>query len=151
MAEFVSTVDMPELPDGVENDVRDRIERLKSGTGGEKVHAIRTDLQEHMMNDASVFRTEESLASVQRVLGDLKSSYDDVSIDDKGSQFNYDLTEAMELGYLLDLAESLVVSARARTESRGAHYRDDHPLREDDHWMKHTLAYRESDGTIRLD
>jgi succinate dehydrogenase / fumarate reductase, flavoprotein subunit len=151
MAEFVNKVDMPEIRAGVESDVRDRIEKMKAGAGGEKVHAIRTELQEHMMNDASVFRTEESLASVQRVIGELKGAYENVTIDDKGSQFNYDLTEAMELGYLIELAEALVVSARARTESRGAHYRDDHPLREDDHWMKHTLAFQESDGSVRLD
>jgi succinate dehydrogenase / fumarate reductase flavoprotein subunit len=64
--------------------------------------------------------------------------------------FNYDVTEGLELGYLLDLAESLVVSARARTESRGGHWRNDHPLRDDANWMKHSLATRLDDGRVQL-
>jgi succinate dehydrogenase / fumarate reductase, flavoprotein subunit len=104
-----------------------------------------------MMADASVFRTEESLTSALGTVEELKQAYESVSIQDKGEIFNYDLTEALELGYLLDLAEALVVSARARTESRGAHSREDHTLRDDANWMKHTLAYRNDDGSVRLD
>ena len=63
----------------------------------------------------------------------------------------HDLTEALELGYLIELAKVTVAGARARTESRGAHFRDDHPLREDEHWMKHTLATRADGGGVRLD
>ena len=81
----------------------------------------------------------------------LDARYERATIQDKGEVFNYDLTEALELGYLLDLARCLVVAARARTESRGGHFRDDHPLREDEHWMRHSLAYRTDDGGVRLD
>ncbi len=70
---------------------------------------------------------------------------------DKGSVYNTDLMEAVELGFLLDCADTLVISARARTESRGGHYREDHPLRDDANWMKHSLAYRRDDGSIQLD
>jgi succinate dehydrogenase / fumarate reductase flavoprotein subunit len=59
--------------------------------------------------------------------------------------------EAFELGFLLDCSEALVAGALARDESRGGHYREDHPLRDDDHWLKHTLAYRQEDGTVRLE
>jgi succinate dehydrogenase / fumarate reductase flavoprotein subunit len=86
-----------------------------------------------------------------RVLDELKQRYAHATVDDKGAIFNYDLTEGLELGYLLDLAESLVVSARARTESRGGHWRNDHPIRDDANWMKHTLATRLDDGTVQLD
>jgi succinate dehydrogenase / fumarate reductase flavoprotein subunit len=151
MADWVQGADMPELPAEPEGDVRARIERMKGGTGGEKTAAIRAELQDHMMNKASVFRTEESLAAMASILDDLKSRYERVTIDDKGEIFNYDVTEALELGYLIDLAEALVVSARARTESRGAHFRDDHTLRDDANWMKHTLATRLEDGTVSLD
>jgi succinate dehydrogenase / fumarate reductase flavoprotein subunit len=151
MAEWVQGADMPELPAEPEGDVRARIERMKGGTGGEKTAAIRAELQDHMMDKASVFRTEESLAAMASILDDLKSRYERVTIDDKGEIFNYDVTEALELGYLIDLAEALVVSARARTESRGAHFRDDHTLRDDANWMKHTLATRLEDGTVSLD
>jgi succinate dehydrogenase / fumarate reductase, flavoprotein subunit len=151
MAEFVNQATMPELPKGVEDDVRGRIELLKAGTGTEKVADVREELQEHMQAKASVFRTADSLASARDAVRDLKARYANVAIDDKGEVFNYDLTEALELGYLLDLAEALAVSALARPESRGAHSRDDHPLRDDANWMKHTLATLESDGSVRLD
>jgi succinate dehydrogenase / fumarate reductase, flavoprotein subunit len=147
----VQGVGHAELPAEPEGDVRSRIERMKAGTGGEKVAAIRAELQDHMMDQASVFRTEESLGSMASILDDLKDRWERVTIDDKGEIFNYDVTEALELGYLIDLAEALVVSARARTESRGAHFRDDHTLRDDANWMKHTLATRLEDGTVSLD
>jgi succinate dehydrogenase / fumarate reductase, flavoprotein subunit len=153
MAEFVnrSDVDLPELPKGVEDDVRSRIEKMKAGSGGEKVAEIRTVLQNEMMDKASVFRSEESLSSVLQTVHELRERWDRVSIDDKGEIFNYDLTEALELGYLIDLAEALVVSAAARPESRGAHMRVDHPNRDDVNWMKHTLITREADGNVSLD
>ncbi|MDQ3353819.1 MAG: FAD-binding protein, partial [Actinomycetota bacterium] len=150
MAAFVTEAAQPSLPAGVESDVRDRIEAMKGGAGAEKVGWVRHELQAAMMERASVFRTEESLASMGELLGELRSRYDAVSIDDSGSVFNFDLTEALELGYLLDLAEALVVSARARTESRGAHFRDDHPTRDDATWLRHTLARRQPDGSVAL-
>jgi succinate dehydrogenase / fumarate reductase flavoprotein subunit len=103
-----------------------------------------------MTAKASVFRTEESLRSVLATIAGLKSRYQHTSVSDKGAAFNYELTEAVELGYLLELAESLAVAALARTESRGAHFRDDHPLRDDANWMRHTLVSRAEDGTIEL-
>lgn len=151
MAEYVQTVPLPDLPKGVEKPVRERIESLKSGFGGEKVAEIRTELQETMTKNASVVRTDESLNEALETITQLKKRYPEVKIDDKGSVFNYDLTEAMELGNLLDLAEGLVIGAKARTESRGAHWRDDHPTRDDVNWMKHTLAHMKEDGSIELD
>ncbi|HSH23435.1 MAG TPA: succinate dehydrogenase flavoprotein subunit [Acidimicrobiales bacterium] len=150
MAAFVAEVGHPELPADAEVEVRRRIEALMSSSGGERVAVVRHQLQEQMMLEASVFRTEESLAAVTGVLDDLRARYADVRIDDKGAVFNYDLSEALELGYLLDVAQALVVSARARTESRGAHFRDDHPTRDDATWMRHTLVHREADGSLRL-
>ncbi len=150
MVDFVRSIDLPALPDGVEADVRGRIENLVSGAGGEKVARIRADLQAAMTEKAFVYRTEETLSSMLATLGDLVRRYAEVTVDDKGPTFNYDLTEALELGYLLDLSEALVVSARARTESRGAQFRTDHPLRDDANWMRHTLATRKGDGTVEL-
>jgi succinate dehydrogenase / fumarate reductase flavoprotein subunit len=151
MVEYVAGADRPALPTGVEDDVRGRIEGLKGSTGGEKVGALRAALQEEMTDKASVFRTEDTLARAMATVDDLRQTQEKVAIDDKGHVFNYDLTEALELGYLVDLAESLVASARARTESRGGHFRDDHPHRDDADWLKHTLVWREEDGRIRLD
>ncbi len=151
MAEFVAAADRPEMPKGAEEDLRERIERLKASTGGEKVGVLRAALQEEMTDKASVFRTEDSLGSALATVDALKDTHEKVAIDDKGHLFNYDLTEALELVYLVDLAESLVVSARARTESRGGHFRDDHPRRDDANWMKHTLVWRDDGGRVRLD
>jgi succinate dehydrogenase / fumarate reductase flavoprotein subunit len=150
MAEFVAKAPMPEPVADAADDTRGHIERLLASTGTENIADIRTTLQDEMMDKASVFRTEESLSEMLDVLADLKDRYKRVGVQDKSAVFNYDLTEGLELGYLLDLAECLVVSGRARTESRGAHWREDHPLRDDANWMKHTLAWLEDDGSIRL-
>jgi succinate dehydrogenase / fumarate reductase flavoprotein subunit len=120
-------------------------------TEGENAADIRKELQDSMFDLAFVVRTEESLSRMQQILDGLRERFDRVAIGDKGALYNTDLMETIELGYLLDCAEALVVSARARTESRGGHYRDDHPLRDDANWLKHTLAYRGDDGSIRLD
>jgi len=150
IVEYVAGVDVPEVADDVEGDVRSRIERLKSSTGGEKAGAIRSALQERMQQDALVFRTDEGLGSLLGIIDGLQERYRAVTIDDKGAVFNTDLCETLELGYLLDLAESLVVSARARTESRGAHFRQDHPSRDDAHWMRHSLVRRAEDGSVTV-
>jgi succinate dehydrogenase / fumarate reductase flavoprotein subunit len=150
MAAYVNEVGHADLAKGVEDETRGAIERLRVGAGGENVADIRSRLQEEMMDKASVFRTDESLRSVLDTVHSLRERYQQASIQDKGEIFNYDLTEAIELGFLIDLAESLVVSALARTESRGAHFRDDHPTRDDANWMRHSLAFRTDDG-VRLD
>jgi succinate dehydrogenase / fumarate reductase, flavoprotein subunit len=151
MAEYVNRVSHADLPENVEDDTRGLVDQLRSNTGGENVADIRSRLQEEMMDKASVFRTDESLRAVLDTVRSLQDRYRRASIQDKGEIFNYDLTEAIELGFLIDLAESLAVSALARTESRGAHFRDDHPTRDDVNWMRHSLAFRNDDGTVRLD
>jgi succinate dehydrogenase / fumarate reductase flavoprotein subunit len=150
MATYVDQVSHADLPPRVEDETRERIERLKAGTGGENVADIRARLQDEMMDKASVFRTDESLRAVLETVRSLRDRWHNASIQDKGEIFNYDLTEAIELGFLIELAESLVISALARTESRGAHFRDDHPTRDDANWMRHSLAFRTDDG-VRLD
>ena len=102
-----------------------------------------------------VFRTEQTIKTAVEKIAELRERYLNVSIQDKGKRFNTDLLEAVELGNLLDLAEVMAVSALARKESRGGHYREDYPNRDDVNFMRHTMAYREvgDDGTesIRLD
>jgi succinate dehydrogenase / fumarate reductase flavoprotein subunit len=151
MAEFVAGADQTPLPEGVERDTVESIERLRSATGASRAADLRSRLQAEMTDKASVFRTEESLAAAQATVEELRERYADVCIDDKGHCFNYDLTEALELGFLLDLAEALVVAARARTESRGGHSRDDFPTRDDANWLRHSLVRRGPDGRLTLD
>jgi succinate dehydrogenase / fumarate reductase flavoprotein subunit len=149
MAEFVKGSDFKPLPADAEGLVRAEVERLKTVAGRESVARIRAELQDEMMDKASVFREAKTLGEMRTKLDDLKDRYSKVSIQDKSDKYNTDVMEAYELGFLLDLADSLLVSAEARTESRGAHYREDFPARDDVNWLKHTLAYR-TDSGIRL-
>jgi succinate dehydrogenase / fumarate reductase flavoprotein subunit len=103
-----------------------------------------------MMASCGVVRTDESLGQAVETVRELKERYAAVSIDDHSSIYNTDLMEAVEFAFLLDLAEVTAVAAKARTESRGGHWREDFPFRDDGHWLRHSLAFRRSDGTIEL-
>ncbi|MGR7001056.1 hypothetical protein ACU686_28295 [Yinghuangia aomiensis] len=131
------------------------IERLRDSEGTERVAAIRAEMQETMDANAGVYRTEETLKQALSDIKNLQKRYKNVSIQDKGKRYNTDLLEAVELGFLLDLAEVLVVGAANRKESRGGHAREDFQARDDVNFMKHTMAYREVDAegdhSIRLD
>ncbi|MBI3333240.1 MAG: FAD-binding protein [Candidatus Omnitrophica bacterium] len=145
LREHVKRAALPPLPDDPEGMSRSRIERLRSGRGGETVARIRAELQAEMMDRASVFRTEGSLKEMLGILRGLKERYGEVRLQDAGAIFNTELLDAFELGCLLDLAEVTVTGALARAESRGAHCREDFPKRDDANWLKHTLAYRKGD------
>ncbi|CAM5277234.1 succinate dehydrogenase flavoprotein subunit [Streptomyces sp. HUAS 31] len=154
-AEYSQKADFVELPENPAELVVDQVERLRSSTGTERVAAIRKELQETMDANVMVFRTEQTIKTAVEKIAELRERYKNVAIQDKGKRFNTDLLEAVELGNLLDLAEVMAVSALARKESRGGHYREDYPNRDDVNFMRHTMAYREvgDDGTesIRLD
>ncbi|HEU0257003.1 MAG TPA: succinate dehydrogenase flavoprotein subunit [Microbacteriaceae bacterium] len=145
IVEYVKTVDYPPLPENPANTVRDMLEGLRENTGTERVAALRQELQEQMDKNAQVFRTDETLANVTKTIHALRERYRNVHVDDKGRRFNTDLLEAVELGFLLDLAEVVVYSARNRKESRGGHMRDDYPKRDDKNYLKHTMAYLTGD------
>jgi succinate dehydrogenase / fumarate reductase flavoprotein subunit len=106
-----------------------------------------------------VYRTEQTLKQAEVDIAVLKQRYQSVSVTDKGRRYNTDLLETVELGFLLDLADVLVLSARARTESRGGHFREDYPNRDDVNFLRHTMAYLEGgtgvaadpDAQLRLD
>jgi succinate dehydrogenase / fumarate reductase flavoprotein subunit len=154
-AEYAETAVFEELPDDPSAYVVDLVEGLRNSTGGERIAAIRADLQATMDLNAQVYRTEGSLKQALVDIEALKLRFTQVGVQDKGKRFNTDLLEAVELGFLLDLAEVLVVSALARKESRGGHFREDYATRDDVNFMRHTMAYRELDAegnvNIRLD
>jgi succinate dehydrogenase / fumarate reductase flavoprotein subunit len=143
--EYAKKAKFVDLPADPAKGIRDLIEQLRSSTGTERIAAIRKELQEQMDRNAQVFRTDESLTSVGKTIHDLRERYKNIAIQDKGKRFNTDLLEAIELGFLLDLAEVVVYSARNRKESRGGHMRDDFPDRDDATYMKHTMAYLTGD------
>jgi succinate dehydrogenase / fumarate reductase flavoprotein subunit len=146
MARFVQENDFHPLPKDPAYRARAEIEWIWENDGTERVAQIRAELQEAMMTDAGVFRTGDGLKRLQQKLGELRNRYTQIRIDDKSRTFNMELMEAIELGFLLDCAEAITASALAREESRGAHYREDFPARDDANWLKHTLIARTSGG-----
>jgi succinate dehydrogenase / fumarate reductase flavoprotein subunit len=148
--EYARSVDFTPLPDDPAGPIRELVESLRNSTGTERIAAIRKELQEEMDRGAQVFRTDESLEKVTHIIAGLRDRYRNVGIQDKGKRYNTDLLEAIELGFLLDLAEVVVFSARNRKESRGGHMRDDYPNRDDDTYMKHTMAYLTGDAQSSL-
>ncbi len=143
--DYAETVDFTPIPADAAAGVRSMVEGLRNSAGTERIGALRKELQDEMDRNAQVFRTDESLEKVTQTIHALRERYKNVSIHDKGHRFNTDLLEAIELGFLLDLAEVVVYSARNRKESRGGHMRDDYPKRDDETYMKHTMAYLTGD------
>ena len=136
-------IDPPEAP---ERDAVERMRRIRENTKGEKAVNIRRELQQAMMDGCSVFRDEKGLKKVVQTLGELEQRARSLSIDNSGNRFNTDLIDALELLNMLSLAEAIAASALNRTESRGAHSRQDHPERDDEHWLKHTLVRKTDQG-----
>ncbi|WP_065569847.1 succinate dehydrogenase flavoprotein subunit [Microbacterium oleivorans] len=143
--EYVQTAEFMPLPEDPAKEVREMIEGLRSNTGTERISTLRKKLQEEMDANAQVFRTEETLTNVMGTINDLRERYKNVHVDDKGKRYNTDLLEAVELGFLLDIAEIVAYAARNRKESRGGHMREDYPDRNDDKYMQHTMAYLTGD------
>ncbi|GHH38295.1 succinate dehydrogenase flavoprotein subunit [Lentzea cavernae] len=146
-----SHVDLPENPAA---SVEAQVALALSEHGQERVADIRTELQATMDANASVYRTEDTLKTALHDVQTLKERYAHISVQDKGKRFNTDLLEAVELGFLLELAEVLVHGALARKESRGGHAREDYPNRDDTNFMRHSMFYKQGDGLsadIRMD
>jgi succinate dehydrogenase / fumarate reductase flavoprotein subunit len=138
--------ELPPLPAGAHVEVEAEMEGMRTRGRGENAHHIRIELAEAMMENCGVFRTHETLSKMTHKLRELKVRYCDVAVSDTGRVFNTDLLEAREVGYLLDCAEATVAAALARHESRGGHYREDYPERNDTDWLKHSLAYQADGG-----
>jgi succinate dehydrogenase / fumarate reductase flavoprotein subunit len=149
-AEYATSVEQVDLPVDPAAGVEALVAGLRDSSGGERVATLRTELQNTMDMNAAVYRTEGTLKQALSDVQALRERYANVSITDKGRRYNSDLLEAVELGFLLDLAEVLVTGALARKESRGGHAREDYTTRDDVNFMRHTMAYRTDDG-IRLD
>ena len=154
-AEYANSVEHAELPDDPQGSTIALVERLRSASGSERTAVLRKDMQDTMDMNAQVYRTEATLKQALSDVQELKARYANVSIQDKGTRYNTDLIEAIELGFLLDLAEVTVVSALERKESRGGHAREDYPNRDDVNFMRHTMAYKSEDVSgedyVRLD
>jgi len=150
MAEYANANSLPDIPDEPARHVEGWIAGLFEGGGPEFAADVRTRLQTVMMDKASVVRTDESLGEALEEVQALRKRYDECRVRDRSKVYNTEVTEHIELGYLIDMAEALVVAAKARTESRGGHYREDHQLREDEHWLKHSFITKTADGEAKL-
>ncbi|NDD25625.1 MAG: succinate dehydrogenase flavoprotein subunit [Actinobacteria bacterium] len=143
--EYALTADFVEVPaDAVKETVK-LIEKMRKANGKEKIAVIRKELQDTMDKNAQVYRTEESLNEALDKIKELRKRYEKIHVQDRGVRFNTDLLEAIELGFLLDLAEVLAFTARERRESRGGHFREDYEERNDDKFMVHSMAYKDGD------
>jgi succinate dehydrogenase / fumarate reductase, flavoprotein subunit len=147
-AKYANSVDFTPLPDEPAKMVQDWLALVLSDHGHERVADIRSELQQSMDNNASVFRTQERLETALKDVRALKERYNHITVQDKGARYNSDLLEAVELGFLLEMAEVTVVGALNRKESRGGHAREDYPDRNDAEYMKHTMAYKEGVGLL---
>jgi succinate dehydrogenase / fumarate reductase flavoprotein subunit len=142
-AGYATSHDFVEMPPDPSAMVVGWVGDILSEHGNERVADIRGALQQTMDNNAAVFRTEETLKQALTDIHGLKERYLRISVHDKGKRFNSDLLEAIELGFLLELAEVTVVGALNRKETRGGHAREDYPSRDDVNYMRHTMAYKE--------
>ena len=121
------------------------IEHMRNARGTEKIAVIRKELQDTMDKNAQVYRTEDSLNEALDKIKELRARYENIQVQDRGLRFNTDLLEAIELGFLLDLAEVLAFTSRERRESRGGHFREDYETRDDEKFMVHSMAYKNGD------
>ena len=129
------------VPESAVSDAERELKELLDRTEGERPWKIRDELGETMHENFGVFRREEQMIEQQRIVAGLRERYERVVVEDKGNVFNSDLTQALELGFLLELADCMIVSGLARKESRGAHARPyDYPDRDDENYMKHTSS-----------
>jgi succinate dehydrogenase / fumarate reductase flavoprotein subunit len=129
----------------------DRFDKARQAKGGTKVAALRDDMQRTMQAHAAVFRTSISMTEGVEKMRKIWHGMDDMSVSDHSLIWNSDLMEALELHNLMGNAMTTMVGAEARTESRGAHAHDDYPERDDQNWMKHTLAWCDDNGEVKLD
>uniref|UniRef100_A0A7C4L1L3 Succinate dehydrogenase flavoprotein subunit n=1 Tax=Bellilinea caldifistulae TaxID=360411 RepID=A0A7C4L1L3_9CHLR len=150
-AEYARGADLPRLPADPAGGVRRQLDNLLNGSGREKAAQIGRELRKVMSDDVGVFRTEEGLQQAVEKVRELRERYKQVRVSDGGKIFNTELLNTWELGCLLDAALVTAVSALERKESRGAHAREDYPRRDDENWLKHTLAWLNEDGSVRLD
>ncbi len=150
ISKFIAESPIEELSQNHLDNANGKVSALRDGKGKERHSEIREELQKNMTKLVGVFRKEEDMLKLKSIIKGLQERFKDVSIDDKGDVYNMDLFEAFEVGNLLEFSEVMVEGAIARKESRGAHFRTDFPKRDDEKWMKHTLAWKTKDG-VKLD
>ena len=151
MVKDLENLEFGEVSESDAQTMIDEIDSILKNNGTESVAQIRDELQSSMTESAGVFRVAESLKSQMKAIKALRERFKNIRIEDKSRLFNTELQEAIELGHMLDYSTFIVKGALAREESRGAHFREDFPTRNDDKFLKHTMAYMSNRGDVSLD
>ena len=150
-AAFSKGADFQPLPADAADFTLSQIDAMRNGSGTENLTDIANEMKATMFEGVGIFRTGEGMAESLEKVKVLRQRFKNVKVQDNSKVFNTDLLNTWEIGNLLDLAEVVALSALTRTESRGAHSREDYPKRDDANWMKHTLVWRNVDDSIKLD
>jgi succinate dehydrogenase / fumarate reductase flavoprotein subunit len=149
-AEYAKGSDYSNLPHAAEGPAKAQFDTLKHGSGKENAFTIATEMKKVMFDDVGIYRTGTVMESALDKVLELKERFKEIRVTDTGKIFNTELLNAWELGNMLDVSELVTVCALNRTESRGGHSREDYPNRDDQNWLKHTLAWKDN-GKIRVD
>lgn len=151
---MVSEIDSIELRPATDQDAANALKEIAfvlESNGSETIPVLREELQQCMTANAGAFRTGETLSIASSKIKELRERYKNIRIKDKSKVFNTEMQEAIEFGHMLDYSAFIVESAIERKESRGAHYREDYLARDDENFLKHTMAYMDKEGNITLD
>ncbi len=151
MAEEVDGIELRTATQSDADVMTAELETILTNNGTEKVSNLRHELQQSMTDNAGVFRTQDTLLKQVGIIKDLRKRYKNIRIEDKSKIFNTELQEAIEFGHMLDYSAFIAQSALARKESRGAHYREDYPTRDDENFLQHTMGYMDKDGNVNLE
>ncbi len=138
------------LPADPADYARAQFDAIRNAKGSENIITVAKEMKVVMMDKVGMFRTGEGMAEALQKVRELRQRYKEIQLTDQGKIFNTDLFNIWELGNMLELAEMITIAAHARTESRGAHARDDYPKRDDANWLKHSLAWVRENGQIDL-
>jgi succinate dehydrogenase / fumarate reductase flavoprotein subunit len=152
--EIAKDLDNLQLGEVLESDAKSMIDEVTwiiKNNGTESVTKIRDELQASMTENAGVFRTEQQLKDQLKIIRDLRERFKHIRIEDKSRLFNTELQEAIELGHMLDYSTFIVKGALFREESRGSHFREDFQERNDEKFLKHTMAYMDNRGNVSID
>jgi succinate dehydrogenase / fumarate reductase flavoprotein subunit len=143
---YIRDAELMPLPENADEKDKEKFKKLYSTSSGENADKIRAKLKEEMTLKCGVFRNENDLKAMLEIIHELEDKYKNVHMMHKGKVFNTELMEIIEIGNLLEFSDAIVTGALARTECRGAHWRTDHPKRDDENWLKHTFAYKTEKG-----
>jgi succinate dehydrogenase / fumarate reductase flavoprotein subunit len=149
-AEYAKQAEYQALPSDTEAAAKSQFEALKQGSGKENAFTLSTELKKVMFDEVGIYRNEKGMQTAREKVKELQARFKEVCVKDTGRIFNTELLNAWELGNMLEVAEVIAESALNRKESRGGHSREDYPNRDDQNWLKHTLAWKQG-GKVMID